>query len=203
MNFTQHEGLECLRTAILQDLTHLAVFRLNVEEFERSHAEDGIPPIFSVLANTGGTSVRVSTAEAAILDDLVRASSRNMRMDILEGYLQQQLSHVLKLAVDRIDRERTLGTMGLDSLMALEFIRRINAGLGLALPATAAFNYPSIRQLASHILQKLSLDAAGTSDFAPIAEAPAVPLASIYIEDVSEEEAIDALMKPDGAAYER
>jgi NADPH:quinone reductase-like Zn-dependent oxidoreductase/acyl carrier protein len=201
LNFTQAEGLECLRIAILHNLTQAAVFRLQLDEFERYHAKDGVPSIFSVLART--ERGKPDTGRDEIFDKLLGAPSRAMRLDLIEEYLQQQLSHVLKLAVDRIDRERTLGTMGLDSLMALELIRRINTGLKLALPATVAFNYPSIRQLAAHILQKLALDTGNASETEPVAKVQASPFASTYVDAVSEQDALNELMMPDRAAYEQ
>jgi acyl carrier protein len=179
----------------------VAVFRIQIDEFERYHAKDGVPPIFSVLAQT--EREKPDTARDEILDKLFDSPSRAMSLDLIEEYLQQQLSHVLKLAVDRIDRERTLGTMGLDSLMALELIRRINAGLKLALPATVAFNYPSIRQLATHILQKLALDTSNASTAEPVTKAQAPSFASIYADNVSEQDVLNELMMPDGAAYEQ
>ena len=57
-------------------------------------------------------------------------------------YLQEQLAMVLKLPRERIDRDRPFGTMGLDSLMALEFTRRVNAGLGTAFPPRLPLTIP-------------------------------------------------------------
>ena len=64
---------------------------------------------------------------------------------------------MLKLATRKIDRERPLGSMGLDSLMGLEFVRRLSNALEIPVPATVVFNYPTIQQLASHFLRRLQL----------------------------------------------
>ena len=45
-------------------------------------------------------------------------------------HLQEVLGRVLKLATRKIDRERPLGSMGLDSLMGLEFVRRLEQYAG-------------------------------------------------------------------------
>jgi acyl carrier protein len=121
----------------------------------------------------------------------------------MEGYLEEQLSKVLKLSQNRIDRERTLGAMGLDSLMALEFVRRLNAGLGTALPATVAFNYPTIRQLSAHLLQKLQFDKIQPSIESPSVEIEADVSIDASIGELSEEEALRALMEGDSVATDR
>ncbi|MDR5728644.1 MAG: acyl carrier protein, partial [Terriglobia bacterium] len=67
--------------------------------------------------------------------------------------------------------ERPLGSMGLDSLMGLEFVRRLSNTLQIAVPATVVFNYPTIQQMASHLLRRLQL--AASEDSSMPAEKPA------------------------------
>lgn len=47
--------------------------------------------------------------------------------------------------------ERGFFEMGLDSLMAVELASRLSKGLGVAVPSSALFNYPTIRELAEHL----------------------------------------------------
>ncbi len=92
------------------------------------------------------------------MDELDGAEPGRQRQEILEAYLQEVLGRVLKLATHRIDRERALGSMGLDSLMGLEFVRRLSNALEIAVPATVVFNYPTIRLLAAHLLRRMHLE---------------------------------------------
>jgi acyl carrier protein len=64
---------------------------------------------------------------------------------------------VLKLAASRIDRNKSLRTLGLDSLMALELRNRLERSLGLTLPATLVWNYPTVAALAPHLAGRLSI----------------------------------------------
>jgi hypothetical protein len=53
--------------------------------------------------------------------------------------------------------------MGMDSLMALELRTRLQASLELEIPATVAFEFPTIEAIAGFLGDKLGLDsAAGT-----------------------------------------
>ena len=41
--------------------------------------------------------------------------------------------------------------------MGLEFVRRLSNTLQIAVPATVVFNYPTIQQMALHLLRRLQL----------------------------------------------
>jgi myxalamid-type polyketide synthase MxaE and MxaD len=58
---------------------------------------------------------------------------------------------VLRLPAARLERTRTLGSLGLTSLLAMELRNRLEAGLGRSLPATLAWNYPTIAALVEHL----------------------------------------------------
>jgi acyl carrier protein len=81
--------------------------------------------------------------------------------------LRAQLARILKLAPSRIDRERPLGAMGLDSLMTLELRRRLEAALGISLPATLVWNHPTVRDLGAYLAARMvegaGLDAGGAA----------------------------------------
>ena len=110
---------------------------------------------------------------------------------------------VLKLPRERIDRDRPFGTMGLDSLMALEFTRRVNGGLGTTLPATAAFNYPSIRQLSTLLLEKLGFDEGPADEESTQRLDIGKSFSSTSISELSESEALRELIETNGGAHER
>jgi acyl transferase domain-containing protein/NADPH:quinone reductase-like Zn-dependent oxidoreductase/acyl carrier protein len=203
LNFTQQEGLECLRAAITQQPAQIGVFRFDEEAFRTFHADSDVPFIFADLSNGRTSETQPLAARHEILEGIAVASTFQRRRDLMESYLQEQLSKVLKLSADRIDRERPLGAMGLDSLMALEFVRRVNSGLATALPATAAFNYPTIRQLSAHLLEKLHFDASEPQSTVSTAEMEPALRLDASIEELSEEEALRSLMEGDGVARDR
>jgi acyl carrier protein len=107
--------------------------------------------------------------------------------------LQEELGRVLKLAPARIDRGRALGTMGLDSLMALEFVRRLGATLGIAIPATAVFNYPTIELLAGNLIRKMRLEPEAPQANPQNVSAPPIPVSGLG-DELTELEAVRALM---------
>ncbi|MGC3998940.1 MAG: SDR family NAD(P)-dependent oxidoreductase [Anaeromyxobacter sp.] len=110
------------------------------------------------------------------------------RRAALERIVRHAVGQALKLAPDRIDRTRTLGSMGLGSLLAMELRNRLESALGRSLPASLAFNYPTIAALVEHLAGDGEAPAAAPAA-APAPAAPAVE----GIAGLSDEEAALAL----------
>lgn len=82
---------------------------------------------------------------------------------VLVDYLSQQIAALLGWEADHaIDPQQGFFDLGLDSLTAVELKERLDAALPLPqpLPATAAFDYPSIDRLAAYLLDQLAAPAA-------------------------------------------
>ena len=155
-------------------------------------AQETIPTLMREIVGDGAHAGAVAgAAERPLLVELAGAASYGERMSLLEVLLRTETSRVLKLAPEKIGANQAFGQMGIDSLMALELIRRVNAALGLALPATAVFNYPTLTVLSGQILKRLGMDASAAVAAPPVAEER-----RDEIEELSEDEALRALMEP-------
>jgi acyl transferase domain-containing protein len=155
-NFSRPEALAALGRVLETNPVQVVAVPFDWEKFAAFHGPNGAPPAFSVLSRTSAAT-EASSSRSEILDQLIEADSIPQRQELLESYLQEVLGRVLKLATRKIDRERPLGSMGLDSLMGLEFVRRLSNTLEIPVPATVVFNYPTIHQMASHLLRRLQL----------------------------------------------
>jgi myxalamid-type polyketide synthase MxaE and MxaD len=154
-NFSRPEALAAFGRVLETNPVQVVAASFDWEKFAAFHGPNGASSAFSVLSRS--SAAEASSSRAEILDQLVQADSMQQRQEMLEMYLQEVLGRVLKLATRKIDRERPLGSMGLDSLMGLEFVRRLSNTLEIPVPATVVFNYPTIQQMASHFLRRLQL----------------------------------------------
>ena len=102
---------------------------------------------------------------------LAAADSVHARKQLLESAVRDTAARVLRVSPRRLDSRRPLGTMGLDSLMAIELRNRLEALLGRSLSATLAWNYPTVEALATF----LSGEAVAVSSTAP-SSAPAAEM---------------------------
>ncbi|WP_195910490.1 beta-ketoacyl synthase N-terminal-like domain-containing protein [Solemya velum gill symbiont] len=69
----------------------------------------------------------------------------------IEAFFQQVIAEVLQFDPSEIERDMPFSEMGVDSLISMELLKPIKDKTGY-LPATILFEYPTIRQLAEHIL---------------------------------------------------
>jgi acyl carrier protein len=119
---------------------------------------------------------------------LLSATSPSQRRQILEDHLRRQLASVLGAAVKDIDKTIVFKDMGVTSLMVIELCVRLEMSLGVSVPPTMVYGYPSLEQLAVALERKVGLE--------PCEERPASPLSKLglervlrEIEELSEEEA--------------
>ncbi len=63
----------------------------------------------------------------------------------------------LNMPAGELDPDRALSSFGVDSIVGVELINRINQALGIVLKTIAIFDYPTVRQLAAHIAASASV----------------------------------------------
>ena len=201
-SFEQADALDLLAQALRAHPVQALAARIDPGKLISAH--EGIPPLFREVASLDRRSALPGTSLAAgesVLDELRGAATYAEKLIKLETLLRTEVGRVLKLAPERIATHQPFGQMGVDSLMALEFIRRVNAALGLALSATAVFNYPSVSALALQIAQRLGMK----PDAPPASASPARQAESFgrqadfeagVLRELSESDALRALMEP-------
>jgi acyl carrier protein len=106
---------------------------------------------------------------------------------------------VMRLAPAEVDADVPFGRLGLDSLMGLELRNRLEAALGLRLPASLVWTYPTLGALSAALAETLGVTAAATPA-APVG--PGRPSAPDELDGVSDEE-VERLLQDELEAFER
>ncbi|MFE8598038.1 amino acid adenylation domain-containing protein [Archangium violaceum] len=92
-----------------------------------------------------------TAARATFLEKLAEAPVAHRRK-LLMDYLREQVAWMRGLSSsETIDPLQGFHEMGIDSLAALQLKNRLQTGLGLSLPATIVFNYPTTEKLAAQL----------------------------------------------------
>jgi len=161
-------------------------------------AADAIGRFDGILKRLG-VDARASSERGPRLREALMAAPPAERAPMLRECLRQQLAAVLRVDMARLHPERPLGSLGLDSLLALEFVRRLSAQLDLKLAVTIVFNHPTLIALEAEIARRLDLPAGDAAR--PATAVRFDPVTSgVSVDVMSEEDAIIALMKASGAA---
>ncbi len=154
----RREGLEVLECLLQGGDPQVGVLPIEWAKFVRRLPEGREPSLIAEIAE----HVRSQLKDEALVtrrQDLLRQlshASQAERQTMLAAFIQDQVVEILKLdPSQRLDASQALIEIGMDSMMAVELQHRIQAGLGLTLPATAGFDYPSVEALAGHLCDKM------------------------------------------------
>ncbi|MEK9138931.1 MAG: acyl carrier protein, partial [Bacteroidota bacterium] len=88
--------------------------------------------------------------------DTVLAASPEQRLEIVQSFLKEQIARVLGTSAAKLDAERPLNEMGLDSLMMVELKNRIEKEIGTSLPTVELMRGPSISKLSTVLLSQVT-----------------------------------------------
>jgi acyl transferase domain-containing protein len=124
--------------------------------------------------------VQQKAGEAPRESDLVaglRLAAPRKRREMLVARLVREVRDVLVLEdTFDVNLQRGLRDLGMDSLMAVELRNRLQSTVGRPLPATLAFDHPTIDALATHLLGVVALDEAPGDESG--SATPAAPVVS-------------------------
>ena len=71
--------------------------------------------------------------------------------EAIREWLMDQLSKTLKTARDRLDTDAPFARYGLNSLDAVTLVMDLEEQLGIELPPTLLWDYPTINKCAAHL----------------------------------------------------
>lgn len=147
-------GLQALAYLLAELKEQMTGKQIGVMNIDWPQFVENLPsqsPFFSLLTDRLADSKQ--TGQPAFLP-LLRAALPDERHEILQGYVKTEVAHVLG-AQESPDSAQGFFDLGMDSLMALQLSNRLIAGLGIELPATLIFEYPSVSALTTHLLNEL------------------------------------------------
>jgi acyl carrier protein len=202
------QGLAILEMLLTSKPTQVAAMPFNVRQWRQFYPKAAGSPLFALLPEDDGPLG--SNGTASIRASLLNAAP-NERRRLLEAHLIEQIAQVLRIDRGQIDPQVPLSSLGFESLMALEYRNRLEASLGLSLPATLVWGHPTIAALAPHLAERMGLpfdgqplsEASVQLDFEEAEQAmppgSGLPLRQTLEElnRLSEAEALDALLGGD------
>ncbi|MFQ3617772.1 MAG: aminotransferase class I/II-fold pyridoxal phosphate-dependent enzyme [Cyanobacteriota bacterium] len=172
------QGLPLLSELLWQNQVQAGVLPIDWAKFRAAQAGQVLPPFFERVlppeepaGEAGATAARPLSQSLQQGGDSqsVRASGaahfphRN-RLERLQQYVQEQLAKVLGFSTpELIDIYDNFADLGMDSLMAVEFTNRLQAGLGCSISQSLLFDYANVAALAEHLATTLFQDEASTA----------------------------------------
>jgi acyl carrier protein len=177
------QGMEMLGRLLREATAQVGVLPINLRQWRQFYPQLAQTPLLAELIDQEEKPPQgTSQMHAALL-----AAAPSERSALLEAHLQEQIARVVRLPAAQIEPHTSFKSFGLDSLMAMELRNCLEGSLGVTLPVTMIFGYPTVIALASHLMSRLQIPTGTETESPqtqPAAEAPALQ----RIAELSDEE---------------
>jgi acyl transferase domain-containing protein/acyl carrier protein len=190
------EGLAVLEKLISGDAAHVVAAPIDWRKFARA-SQGRLPPFFEDVTSTRTVDRAADDRQAGDILAEWRAAPLSRRRSVILATVRAQVATALGVDPQTAGNVRQpLSEWGLDSLMAVEIRNALGLKLGVALPATLLFDYPTIEALAGY-LEGLIFGGTppGESAEQPAVTEPELQDALTSVEQMSDRDVEAALLK--------
>ncbi|MEM9553545.1 MAG: type I polyketide synthase [Acidobacteriota bacterium] len=150
---TPAQGLRVLERLLRRGATVAGVVPLDVWRWLEFYPHQASSPRWQRLLRAERTPRAARTS--AVRQDL-EASTPELRRESLDRLVRTEVVRVLRLDPAKFEPGTSFARLGLDSLTGLELRNRLEASLGLSLPATLLWTYSNADALAEHLARELA-----------------------------------------------
>ncbi len=154
-------GIEYLDIALRQNLSQIAVVMTDWDIFAGQFKT--VPPLYSALVRrslpVANVSKNTTISSGSLLD-----MPAEKRKSTLVNIIKHEVALVLGLKSNQIKPDQTLDELGLDSLMTIDLINRLDNALPVKVPKAALVQAVSIDALVSSTLQAFDGSDNATAD---------------------------------------
>lgn len=155
--FSTSEALNALDSVIETKPVQIGIFDVNWSMWGQGSPKSAASSRFRELVAAGGTGAKMSEELIALIDELANMSVTD-RQAHMEQLIAGELAKVLRLPSDKVEYDRGINLLGVDSLMGVELARGLRAKFGLEISTVELMSRPTITHLATSMLASLVTD---------------------------------------------
>lgn len=162
-SMTPAEGLAALERLIRANPVQANVLPFNLRQWLQYYPKAAASSLFRRLVEELDQSASEQPAQTR-LRPLLEEAPPEQRLAIMETHIAKLVQQVLRIPTSALDSQTPLGSMGLDSLMALELRNLLEDSVGLSFPVTLIWNHQSIAALSSHLIERMQISLASAEE---------------------------------------
>jgi acyl carrier protein len=187
-----NQAMDALGIALRRNATQTGIMRMDWRNISKALPNRRLAQRFSSLI--GVNKIEEDEAEETVqINERLRQVKPEERWDIIQNFIREQVAKVLGISASRLELDRSLSELGLDSLMAVELKNRIEADLQLSLSAGRLVQGPSIQEIATDVLKLLAAPDP-TRSTSPMMGRQSAEQPSEIVKQLSDEQ-VDLLLK--------
>lgn len=147
------QALEILGHLLVSDIPQIGVIRVDWKKLAGSSLPFVCSPVFSSILESVADW---NHARRGAFASEILSMKEDKRLDAVAERLRREIAEVLSMSEQRLDSNKSLNSLGVDSLMALDLSNKIKNELGIELTMMDIVQGPSIRELSGVILNKIT-----------------------------------------------
>jgi acyl transferase domain-containing protein/NADPH:quinone reductase-like Zn-dependent oxidoreductase/acyl carrier protein len=147
------DALDLLEELLTSRRSDVGVMELNWSALSRFLPSAAEPKFSDLAAMSDGA--QSSEADTYDIRHLLEELSPEELTAAIQDLLKAEIAEILRLAPDKIDANRSLYDMGLDSLMGVELVLAIESRFGIQLSVMALSEGPTISKLTEKLISQL------------------------------------------------
>jgi acyl carrier protein len=146
------ETMDALDKLMSSDAVQIGVADVDWKNLFRTTGMRASARYSAFAGDTGLDESRVSVS--AGVHDILEADADALP-SLVETYIRDHLARAMGSVPSRIDTQKSLPNLGIDSLIAVEVRNRINTDLGVNVPLVKLMQNESVRTLAAFVAERL------------------------------------------------
>jgi acyl transferase domain-containing protein/aryl carrier-like protein len=165
-SFTVRQALALLERAMQRRAIQISAVRVNWSRWRGLGVTGRVSPRFAYLLEQHASAERPQEQRGLPTFDALRTADPDKRRELVDVLLRDKLSRILGTSADRLDGDKPLLNLGVDSLMAVELRNWIEQELRVNLPIVELMRSPGLSAL-TDLLLELFTQEDGVSPSAP------------------------------------
>ncbi|RUT68620.1 SDR family NAD(P)-dependent oxidoreductase [Flavobacterium cupreum] len=153
-SFTNDQVLSGLEKILREKPAQIGFFDLNWELLSINLKDSGQYIFEDLIESNMGSANGLSQEQGACLNDLL-SLSRIAQQEFVVSFLKDELSKILKMPKDRIQSDKGIGFLGIDSILSIELLRVINNKFALKMSSMEILALPSVNGLSTIIIEMI------------------------------------------------
>ena len=151
----EKRGFHILERILKNSISQMIITAVHWPDLLAPYPDDRIPPIYRNFADQKRRAAGSSASGGSITPEMLNSLSADEQMEKMNGYLQGKIAKVLGVPVSKLEIDKPLNSMGLDSLMAIELKNSVETGLGTNLAISTLLKGPSIVDLSREMIAQI------------------------------------------------
>jgi len=154
--FSTEDALTALKIIMEQKPIQIGLFDIDWKSWSKVAPKSAASSRFRKLTKIDDTNITTLEKKKKLIKTLSDLTLKEKQKNV-EQSLAQELAKILGLLPEKIDRSRGINLLGIDSIMAVEFVRAIYNCTEVEISPVEILGGPSISQLAVSLLKKIDL----------------------------------------------